>query len=136
MPQDDLKQNDNFSRYRKRERNEDGEPTRRGPRFNIYWVWGIIAAILVSINIFSPFSSNAKKISFLEFQQMLKNQDVDQITVISNKNIVRVYLKQEAIGKPDYKEKLKPAFGSPSEKGPHFEFNIEKPEVFSNEMTN
>ena len=136
MPQDDQKQNDNFSRYRKRERNEDGEPTRRGPRFNIYWVWGIIAAILVSINIFSPFSSNAKKISFQEFQQMMKNQDVEQITVISNKNVVRVTLKQESLGKPEYKEKLKPSFGSPSEKGPHFEFNIEKTEVFSNEMAN
>src|SRR5688572_7560468 len=117
MPQDDLKQNDNFSRYRKRERNEDGsEPPRKGPRFNIYWVWGIIAAILVSINIFSPFSSNAKKISFQEFQQMLKNQDVEQITVISNKNVVRVSLKTEAVGKPEYKDRLKPQFGSVSEK--------------------
>src|SRR5215213_2718051 len=103
MPQDDLKQNDNFPRFRKR---DDGEAPRRGPRFNIYWVWGIIAAILVSINIFSPFSPDAKRITYGEFQEMLVKEDVDKIVIINNKNLVRVILKKEAVDKPEYKEKL------------------------------
>ena len=70
MPQDDLKPNDNFSRYNRKPQRED-DPQRKGPRFNIYWVWGIIAAVLVSINFFSPFSPDAKEISQKEFQQML-----------------------------------------------------------------
>ena len=134
MPQDDLKQNDNFSRYRKRERGDDTEPGRRGPRFNIYWVWGIIAAILVSINIFSPFSSDAKKISFKEFREMLTSQDVEKITVINNKNIVRVTLKPGAVNKPEYRDKLSKGWPSVAKDGPHFQFNIEKPEVFNDEL--
>lgn len=137
MPQDDLKPNDNFSRYRKRERGSGGdenEPARRGPRFNIYWVWGIIAAILVSINIFSPFSSDAKKISFKEFQEMLKAQDVQKITVINNKNLVRVTLKPEAVSKPEYKDKLSKGWPAVSQEGPHFQFNIEKSDVFATQL--
>ena len=132
MPQDDLKPNDNFSRFRKNQREED--PQRRGPRFNIYWIWGIIAAILVSINFFSPFSPDAKEISQKEFQQMLLNNDVDKIAIISNKNQVRVYLKQAAVNKPEYKDKLSRGWPSVGDKGPQFQFNIEKPEVFATEM--
>ena len=132
MPQDDLKPNDNFSRFRKTPREED--PQRRGPRFNIYWIWGIIAAILVSINFFSPFSPDAKEVSQKEFQQMLVNNDVDKIAIINNKNQVRVYLKPSAVNKPEYKDKLSRGWPSVSDKGPQFQFNIEKPEVFADEM--
>ena len=133
MPQDDLKPNDNFSRYNRKPQRED-DPQRKGPRFNIYWVWGIIAAVLVSINFFSPFSPDAKEISQKEFQQMLTNNDVDKIAIINNKNQVRVYLKPSAVNKPEYKDRMSRGWPSVSEKGPHFQFNIEKPEVFATEM--
>src|SRR3984893_2812476 len=132
MPQDELKQNDNFSRFRKPQREED--PQRRGPRFNIYWVWGIIAAILVSINFFSPFSPDAKEISFKDFQQMLLKGDVEKVAVINNKNQIRVYLKPSALNKPEYRDKLSKGWATVSEKGPHFQFNVEKPEVFADDM--
>ena len=133
MPQDDLKPNDNFSRFRKTPRGEE-DPQRKGPRFNIYWIWGIIAAILVSINFFSPFSPDAKEISQKEFQQMMLNNDVDKIAIINNKNQVRVFLKATAVNKPEYKDKLSRGWPSVSDKGPQFQFNIEKPEVFATEM--
>ncbi|HKP31153.1 MAG TPA: ATP-dependent metallopeptidase FtsH/Yme1/Tma family protein, partial [Chitinophagaceae bacterium] len=133
MPQDELKPNDNFSRFRKPPRAGDEEP-RRGPRFNIYWVWGIIAAILVSINFFSPFSQDAKKITSKDFKEMLVKDDVDKIVIINNKNLVRVYLKPSAVSKPEYKEKLTKGWASNDNKGPHFQFSIEKPEVFADDM--
>jgi AFG3 family protein len=132
MPQDDLKQND-FSRYSRNNRS-DGDAPRRGPRFNIYWVWGIIALILVSINIFNPFSPDAKRISYKDFQEMLVKEDVDKIIIINNKNIVRVLLKPAALQKPEYKDKLNKTWPAGSEKGPHFQFTIEKPEVFAADL--
>lgn len=132
MPQDDLKPNDNFSRFRNNR--NDGDAPRRGPRFNIYWVWGIIALILVSINIFSPFSQDAKRISYKDFQEMLVKEDVEKVVIINNKNLVRVILKQQALQKPEYKDKLAKGWPSVSEKGPHFQFTIEKPEVFAADL--
>jgi AFG3 family protein len=134
MPQDDLKQNDNFSRYNRSNRNSDGDAPRRGPRFNIYWVWGIIALILVSINIFNPFSPDAKRISYKDFQEMLVKEDVDKIVIINNKNLVRVILKPAALQKPEYKDKLAKSWPAASDKGPHFQFTIEKPEVFAADL--
>ncbi len=134
MPQDDLKPNDNFPRYRNKPQREDGETPRRGPKFNIYWVWGIIAAILVSINFFSPFSADAKKISLNDYKEMLLKEDVDKIIVITNKNLVRVYLKPGAVNKPEYRDKLAKGWPNATDKGPHFQFAVEKPEVFSSEI--
>ncbi|MGB8190449.1 MAG: ATP-dependent zinc metalloprotease FtsH [Chitinophagaceae bacterium] len=131
MPQDDLKQNDNFPRFRKR---EEGETPKRGPRFNIYWVWGIIAAILVSINIFSPFSPDAKRISYRDFQQMLLKEDVSKITIIKNKDLVRVTMKKEALSKPEYRDKLAKGWPSVAETGPHFQFTVEKSDVFADDL--
>lgn len=133
MPQDELKPNDNFSRFRKPQRSGEEEP-RRGPRFNIYWVWGIIAAVLVSINFFSPFSQDAKKITYNDFKEMLVKDDVEKIHIVSNKNLVRVFLKPGAVSKPEYKEKLTKTWASNDNKGPHFQFTIEKPEVFADDM--
>lgn len=132
MPQDDLKQNDNFPRYNRTNRNSDGDAPRRGPRFNIYWVWGIIALILVSINIFNPFSPDAKRISYKDFQEMLVKEDVEKIVIINNKNLVRVILKPTSL--PKYKDQLTKGWAAASDKGPHFQFTIEKPEVFAADL--
>ncbi|HYE53988.1 MAG TPA: ATP-dependent zinc metalloprotease FtsH [Chitinophagaceae bacterium] len=134
MPQDDLKQTD-FNRIRNKR--DDGDAPRRGPRFNIYWVWGIIAIVLVSINIFSPFSPDAKNISMNDFQEMLKKEDVAKIVIINNKSQVRVYLKPEAVAKPEYRDKISKSWpGTTAKDGPHFQFNIATAEVFSQEMRN
>ncbi len=41
----------NFSRFRPRGE-EDGNGSKKGPKFSIYWIWGIIAAVLIGFNLF------------------------------------------------------------------------------------
>jgi len=134
MPQDDLK-NPDFNRIRNKR--DDGDAPRKGPRFNIYWVWGIVAVVLLSVNIFSPFSPDTKDIDLRDYQTMLKQGDVERTVIIPNKNQVRIYLKKEAVTKPEYRDKISKSWpGSSSKDGPHFQFNISTPEVFSQEMRN
>ena len=93
MPQEDLKQNDknNFPRFRPR--GDDDNGSRKGPKFSIYWIWGIIAAVLIGFNLFGTFTPDAKPIDELDFRKfMLAGGDVDKIDIISNKNLVRVYI--------------------------------------------
>ena len=61
MAQDDQRQNDrNFPRLRPR---DDGSNSpRKGPKFNIYWIWAIIFAVLVGFQLFGSFSPDAKHI--------------------------------------------------------------------------
>jgi cell division protease FtsH len=127
MPQDDLKQNDknNFPRFRPRGDDDNGQ--RKGPKFSIYWIWGIIAAVLIGFNLFGSFSPDAHPADELDFRKtMLANGDVEKIDLISNKNIVRVYIKKDSLNKPFYSKYNKQNSwpGGMSKDGPQFEFRV------------
>ncbi len=136
MSQEDLKSNDRggFNRMRPRMDGGGNDP-RRGPRFNIYWVWGALAVILLGFNLFSSFTPDAKRINFDVFKEMLIKGDVAKIELISNKNLVRVYIKRDSLNKPFYKDKLPKGFNATlSDKAPQFEFTIAKPEIFTDDL--
>src|SRR4028119_2364747 len=85
----------------------DDKPGRKGPKFSIYWIYGIIAVVLIGANLFNM-TADAVKTTELEFrQQMLAKGDVEKLDLIKNKELVRVYIKSESLGKPFYTQKLK-----------------------------
>jgi AFG3 family protein len=81
----------------------DPESQKKGPRFSIYWIYAIVLAIIIGFQVFS-FSAANKQIDQNTFEQMLREGDVAKYTIISNRNIVRVKLKPEALQK--YQAKL------------------------------
>jgi AFG3 family protein len=131
MSQDDSRQNDrNFPRFRPR---EDGSGNnRKGPKFNIYWVWAIIFAVLVGFQLFGSFSPDAKEINELEFYKMLEAGDIEKLNTVTNKNIVRVYIKKDRL--ENYRGKLPKNWVGAGDKGPHFEFRIIKAENFDEKL--
>ncbi|MEJ7766292.1 MAG: ATP-dependent zinc metalloprotease FtsH [Chitinophagaceae bacterium] len=136
MSQEDLKQNDRGGFPRLRPRDDSNGP-KKGPRFNIYWVWGAIAAILIGFNVFGSFTPDAKEIDKLQFTNtMLVNGDVERFTIVPNKNLVKVTIKPGSLKKPLYQELLsKPnTWAKTSEKGPQFQFFVTKPEEFEKEL--
>ena len=136
MAQDDPRQSDrNFPRLRPR---DDGNNSpRKGPRFNIYWIWAIIFAVLVGFQLFGSFSPDAKQIdSELEFRtQMLEQGDVEKLVIVTNKNLVRVYIKNDALKKPYYRDKLGKSWPGVKEGGPHFEFKVTKADEFEKRIS-
>jgi AFG3 family protein len=135
MAQDDQRQSDrNFPRLRPR---DDGNSPRKGPRFSIYWIWAIIFAVLVGFQLFGSFSPDAKQIdSELEFRKnMLETGDVFKLVVVTNKNLVRVYIKPQALEKPYYREKLGKSWPGVKPEGPHFEFKVTKADEFEKRIS-
>ena len=131
MSQDDSRQNDrNFPRFRPREDGSGGN--RKGPKFNIYWVWAIIFAVLVGFQLFGSFSPDAKVINDLEFYAMLDAGDVEKLNTVTNKNVVRIFIRKDRLEK--YREKLQKNWPGVSEKGPHFEFKVIKAEEFAKDL--
>jgi cell division protease FtsH len=130
MSQDESRQNDrNFPRLRPR---DDGGQ-RKGPKFNIYWVWAIIFAVLVGFQLFGSFAPDAKTITDLEFYKMLDKGDVDKLNTVTNKNTVRVFIKKDRLD--NYKDQLsKNNWTSVGDKGPHFEFKVIKADDFNKEL--
>ncbi|HEY0432806.1 MAG TPA: ATP-dependent metallopeptidase FtsH/Yme1/Tma family protein, partial [Chitinophagaceae bacterium] len=122
MSQEPYNKNDrsNLPRFNGRPGGDDNTP-KKGPRFSIYWVYAIILAVLIGFQLFSPFSSSTAKTTPNEFKDMILKSEVQRYTVISNRNIVRVFLNQAGIDR--YREKLKTGFnGKVSPEGPHFYF--------------
>jgi cell division protease FtsH len=102
------------------------------PKFNFYWVYGIVFVILISINFFNPMNSGILKTNYSEFKQFIEKTQVRKIEVI-NKKEARVYIYAEELELPPHREKnipKKSVFGGPNN-GPHYSFNIPNNETFS-----
>ena len=68
---------------------------KKGPRFNIYWIYGIIAFSLIGLMMFNNgVLDNSKEITFLEFKNKYLEQDKVKEVVIVNKEYAEIYLKK------------------------------------------
>jgi len=105
--------------------NDKGEGQRKGPKFSIYWVYGLIAVLLLSAN-FWKMAPDLTRVSEQEFkQQMLLKGDVERLDIVRNKELVRVYIKPDSISKEFYTQKFKTNLSKDKVKGvPLFEFKI------------
>jgi cell division protease FtsH len=116
-------------------RNIPGLPTgedkngRKGPKFSIYWIYAIIAVILISANLFNM-TADAVPTTELNFrQEMLAKGHVERLDLIKNKELVRVFIKQDSINAGNYANKIKKT-STGYVKGPHFEFTVTDWESF------
>ncbi len=101
----------------------DDKGQRRGPRFSIYWIYAIIAVILIGYNFFS-LSPDVTRTNEQEFKQkMLAAGDVEKLDLVRNKELVRVYIKKDSLNKAFYQDKFKRGIPD-NAKGPLFEFRV------------
>ncbi|MDB5190513.1 MAG: hflB [Segetibacter sp.] len=130
MAQDDKKPKKEFRNIPGVPPNGDDKSTKRGPKFSIYWIYGIIAITLLISYLF-PMKGTSVNTSELEFrQEMLAKGDVERLDLVKNKELVRVHIKKESLNKPFYQKKLKRQTSGPV-KGPHFEFVVTDWESFN-----
>jgi cell division protease FtsH len=116
----------------KKGKNNDKGPS---PKFNIYWIYGILAVAFILINIFFS-GSGASKIDWQRFErEMVQNHDVEKIVVV-NKEIAQVYLKRDSWGAGRYDDLKPKGFGSWSESSPHCYFNIGSLDFFEEKLNN
>jgi cell division protease FtsH len=95
------------------------------PKFNIYWIYGLIALSLFSARFFQM-TPELTTTTEQEFKQvMLMRGDVERIDLVQNKEIVRVYIKVDSIHKDYYVQKFKKKLDKAKVKGvPLFEFSV------------
>jgi len=108
--------------------NKQGSPMGQGPKlpkFNIYWVYGLIALSLLSARFFQM-APDITTTTEQEFKQvMLLHGDVERLDFVDNKQTVRVYIKPDSIEKDFYVQKFKTKMTKAKVKGvPLFEFSV------------
>jgi AFG3 family protein len=107
--------------------NLNGKNSKPGaPKFNFYWIYAIIAAVLLGMQ-FIKTDNDIITIDEKTFkEEMYVKGDIEKITKIKNKGLVRVYIKADSLGKDYYKVKLKDnaTLLSKDNKSPQFELQI------------
>lgn len=79
----------------------DKKDGRKPFRFNIYWLYALIAAVLIGFNLYRGITPDAIPTSQVVFEDsMLMKGYVEKYTIVRNKDIVRVTLKTEANNDP------------------------------------
>ena len=134
-PSYNKKEKNSTPRFGNRPPAEDpNQAPRKGPKFSIYWIYAIIFAVLIGFQLFGgPFSSNTTSVDQEYFQQVLKAGDVEKYVVISNRNLVKIYLKKASL--PKYNDKLEKGIsGKSSTEGPHLIFKIVSGDSFKDDM--
>lgn len=105
-----------------------------GPRFNYFWIYGVIAILLIALNIFWA-QPKARSVDWNRLEKIIRADDLEKIVII-NKEKAEIYLKETALSKEDYeKEVPKPAMGLASS-GPHYTHTIGNDEVFETRLIN
>ena len=116
--------------------NENNQKTENTePKFNYYWIYGVILVAIIAINLI-PFNSNVKKISEQEFFNEHFTNDKHHIDklVIVNKETAEVYITEEGLKDDKYKKEVSDSNFSGLNKGPHYTFKILSPENFDKEL--
>jgi cell division protease FtsH len=111
---------------------KNGNNMIKPPKFNAYWIYGLIAVAFIALNLLdlgqSPKETSWQKVK----NEMIRNQDVDRIVVVRNLLEVNVYLRKESLDK--YPDLFESSFDSPSKAGPHYTFPIGSIEQFAEQL--
>ena len=104
-----------------------------GPKFSIYWIYGILAVVFIFINIIYSGSGTAK-VDWQRFErEMMKDHEVEKIIVI-NREIAHVYLKKESWSLEKYDDIRPKGLSTWSEASPQCIFNIGPLETFEDKL--
>ena len=97
-------------------------------KFNFYWIYGLIAVILIGLQFF-PFQGQPKELKDIEkFKtEMLQQGDVNRVVVI-NKEFAEIYIKEDKLKKDIYVKDKVP------EKGPQYTWTIGSTETFERQL--
>ena len=101
-----------------------GTPKKGGNRFNFYWVYIIVFALFIGMQIFTAMSFSAKNSTYQEFEQALELGDVDRVNIV-NERKVQIFIKEESLRESErYDEVSKTNLGKDLHPGPHYVFEM------------
>jgi AFG3 family protein len=129
---EDNKQNINPGDLKPGGENTPNNP-RKGPKFNIYWIYGLIIVVILGAQFYSGnFSNSVTERSFHDFREYLVKDQVAKLVVINNEH-VEVYLKPGSVPPPSPGKTAARTTGN--ENVPAFTFKIGTVDQFNKDLT-
>jgi AFG3 family protein len=102
-------------------------------KFNSFWIYGIIALLLLGINYYSVANADKEQITMNRLEQMIIDQDVARLEVI-NQKYAHIYIKEEALeNDAKYSDASESSFGGNRY---HYWLEIGSVDSFTDFLTN
>ena len=73
------------------------------PKFNFYWIYGIVFVLFIAYQVFNSDSLSTKNLSQNEFEKILTENDIERIAIINN-SVANIFIKNEALEKEQHKK--------------------------------
>ncbi len=102
------------------------KPGNQKKPFNFYWIYGIIGAIIIGVQLFS--FSGLTETQLPAFRDMVERGDVQNIDIV-NKEFVEITIKQDRLSNDAYSDVKSGGIGGA--KGPHYILEIGSDEQFN-----
>ena len=102
-----------------------------GPKIKLYWVYALLALLILAFNIYQVNTRGTEEIGFSEFTEYAEAGDVERVLVISNLNTAQVFLNEEALSQDRHRE-LKDK-GVNAER-PAYTFNVGSADIFADDL--
>jgi len=105
------------------------------PKLSPYWIYGLIIAIFLAINIFSGGmgSTSGSATTQDKFFDYLRNGEVEKVLII-NRREAQVFLTPEAASSSEHRNSVKPQLLPMSGKAPNYEFQLGDLQNFENTL--
>lgn len=103
--------------------NKKNTPPKK-PKFNSYWIYGLIIIALIAVSVFgSDTTSDKNSISPTQFFDFVSNGDVKKVEVV-NDHLAKVYLTEEAEALTIHEKNKSKQYPFSTEKSPNYTFEI------------
>ena len=116
--------------------NKGNKPS--GPKkskFNFYWVYAIVFALFIGMQVFGYMSFQPKESNFREFEQSLELGDVERVNIVNEKTI-QVFIRAESLADSErYEDVRNSDLSKEINPGPHYFFEMPAA-AFENRLKN
>ena len=104
------------------------------PKFNPYWIYGIVIAFFLAIQLFGNLGSQeGSKTNPTQFLKFVADGDVEKVEIV-NKRIAKVYLTKEAEKKEIHKKSIPNTLIPTTSKLPNYTFEFGDLQIFQNQL--
>ena len=105
------------------------------PKFSPYWIYGIVIAIFLGINLFGNSGyQSGNTTTKSDFFRFIEDGDIEKIEIVKNTKVAKVYLSTEAQEKEIHKASKPQTFIPSSNKLPNYTFEFGSLEKFENDL--
>lgn len=115
----------------KKPENGIGKPKVGKPKFSFYWIYALLALLIIGLQFMNNWSSSPKSIGWGKVKEIVQNQDMDRLVLV-NKEFAEIYIKKEKLNLPRYKD-VRPGDGF-GESKPQYIYNIGSVETFEKDF--